>query len=393
MIFATFTCVLALAAPQSAGDGATGEEDPRQTLANAPALSATQGRGARDRAVRWLLDNQREDGSWAEGVMDSVQETFFSVESFYAWKLAADSLACLALASVEETPEIRAALERGVTFLLDARLAQRGSDWDTDYGWSTLYGFVALTELYGDARFQGEEWAGRIEAKAKAYLDLLERLQSPQGGWAYYDDPIFSQRPTWDTSFCTALVLPSLKRAIELGWLEDEGVLERGRRYVIRCAVPAGAYAYDIAGARRGWSGESINRIKGSLGRTQVCNWALRETGSEKITEQRIREGLESFLEHHRFLDVARLRPIPHEAYYANAGYFYMFGHYYAAQAVELLPIEEREGWHARLRPHLVRAQQRDGSALDFITSSYDRVACTAYLVLGLTLGLEGGSR
>ena len=35
-----------------------------------------------------------------------------------------------------------------------------------------------------------------------------------------------------------------------------------------------------------------------------------------------------------------------------------------------------------------MRAQNKDGASVDFLNSSYDKVACTAYLVLGLTLGL-----
>ena len=90
--------------------------------------------------------------------------------------------------------------------------------------------------------------------------------------------------------------------------------------------------------------------MKGSLGRIQVCQWALRSCGDESVSRKDLRDGLARFLEHHRFLDVARMRPIPHEAYYANAGYFYFFGHYYAAKAIELLPVDEQEEWHARLR-------------------------------------------
>jgi hypothetical protein len=134
--------------------------------------------------------------------------------------------------------------------------------------------------------------------------------------------------------------------------------------------------------------GEHINRIKGSLGRIQVCNWGRAAAGDPRVTHDRIREGLEAFFEHHKFLDAARMRPIPHEAYYANAGYFYFFAHYYAAQAINLLPPEEREAWHARLRPHLAKTIRADGSTSDFLSSSYMILASTSYLSMALDLGL-----
>ena len=367
----------------------TGELD--SARAEEATLTAAEASAACDEAVDWLLAHQREDGSWAYGARDTLQETGFSVESSYAWKVAAHALACMALLEVRETEPRRAALERGLAYLCDTRVPRRGNHWDTDYGWSALYGFVACVDAVRDARFSEGARADALERRGRELLAVLLRLQSPSGGWAYYDDPIYSRRPTWDTSFCTALVLPSLRAALELDWLEDREVLARARRYVSRCAMPGGAYAYDLTPLPRISGGEHINRVKGSLGRTQVCNWGLAKCGEKRITAERIREGLERFFTHHRFLDVARLRPVPHEAYYANAGYFYLFAHYYAAEAIELLPEAEREPLHARLRPHVVRSQRADGSAIDFIDASYLQVAGTAYVALTLARGLPAG--
>jgi hypothetical protein len=270
------------------------------------------------------------------------------------------------------------------------RTPRRGNDWDVDCVWSGLYGAVALVAAAQDERFRQPPWSDRLAAGARGYLDLLLANQTPTGGWAYYDDPIYSRRPKWATSFCTALVLPALRDALALGWLDDPAVLERAQRYVARCAVPEGAYEYDLNPVPRINGGEHINRLRGSLGRTQVCNWGLREVGERKITDDVLREGLAAFFEHHAYLDVARLRPIPHEAYYYNAGYFYHFGHAYAAYTINLLPADEREAWHARLRPHLVKVQRADGSSTDFLPSATTRTAGTAYLALALALGLPG---
>ncbi|MEM7307209.1 MAG: hypothetical protein AAF682_11095 [Planctomycetota bacterium] len=376
-----FLAALAALACAAASPAAAQDEVPKS-------MTAEEARPAMEHALDWLLANQREDGAWGTGVNDVLWESGFSVETYYTWQVAAHGLVCLALLEVPETPERRAALERGLEWLCTAREPKRGSDWDSDFVWSGLYGSVACVAAATDPRFQEGEWPGLLEKAGRTYLGILERNQVPTGGWAYYDDPIYSRRPKWATSFCTALVLPTLQEALGLGWLSDPAILARATRYVERCAVPDGAYEYDLNPVPRINGGEHINRIQGSLGRTQVCNWGLREVGVDKITEDRVREGVEVFFDEHRFLDVARLRPIPHEAYYANAGYFYFFGHYYAARAINLLPAEEREAFHAKLRPHLVKVQRRDGSSTDFHDSLTMKVAGTAYLALSLSLGM-----
>ena len=355
-------------------------------------LDADAARVVSDRALTYLVDRQNEDGSWGTGALDSTMEFGFSVETFYDWNLAANTLALLALAESPETPERRAALERGVRWLCSTRMPGRGSDWDVDYTWPALYGFVACVWLSDDPRFERGPLRELLAERGAAFLEILLRNQAPDGGWAYYDDPPFSRRPTWATSFCTALVIPALERAGELGWGPEPAVLARAVKYVRRCALPNGAYEYDLRPVPRVSAGEGINAVKGSLGRIQVCNWGLATVGEPHATPDRIREGLEAFFDEHRFLDVARMRPIPHEAYYANAGYFYFFAHFYAAQAINLLPAAEREGWHARLRPHLAKTQREDGSTSDFLGTTYMLTASTAYLALSLELGLPGGS-
>ncbi len=351
-------------------------------------LGPAEARAAADRALDWLVETQREDGSWSSSALEGVLELGFSVESFYAWKVAADALACLALLHAEERPERCAALERGLRWLCTTREPMRGSDWDIDYVWGGLYGFVTCVEAAMDARFAGRDWAALLAGGGKRYVGILERTQIPTGGWGYYDDPIYSRRPKWATSFSTATVLPALERAEELGWVSGPEMRARATRYVARCALPNGAFAYDLRPVHYWHGGEDIDQVKGSLSRIQVCNWALAAVGEEKITLERIRAGLENLFEHHRFLDVAWMRPFPHEAYYYNSGYFYLFGHFYAALAINLLPVEEREAWHARLRPELVKVQRANGSTSDFLTSSYMMVAGTAYLALALELGL-----
>ena len=372
--------------------GLCGGQEAAPEVSPKPAVPGVLDRAAArvslDRALQWFVTTQNADGSWASPVIEGLIDSGYSVATFYDWQLAAHALALMTLLECEETPARRAALEKGLRWFTTTRLPKRGSHWDNDTIWAALYGTVLSVRAVQDPRFQDPGWKEPLERRGRALLDILVRNQVPAGGWGYYDDPPYSRRPKWGTSFSTALVLPSIRKALELGWIDDRKILKRGLAYVRRCRLPNGAYEYDLNPVPRAPAGEHINKVKGSLGRIQVCNWSLFACGEDSVSEDTIRTGLEALFRDHRFLDIARMRPVPHEAYYRNAGYFYLFGHYYAAKAIALLPEAERESWHARLRPHVVKTQRADGSFCDFLGQRYLVVAGTAYASLILNLGL-----
>ncbi len=101
-----------------------------------------------------------------------------------------------------------------------------------------------------------------------------------------------------------------------------------------------------------------------------MCNLALRRARLD-ISERPAPSGLDLFFQHHKFLDAARGRPIPHEAYYANAAYFYFFVHYYAAQVIAELPADQQARYWDRLRREVIKTQQSDGSSWDYYMNSY----------------------
>ena len=88
---------------------------------------------------------------------------------------------------------------------------------------------------------------------------------------------------------------------------------------------------------------------------------------------------------------MALRRPIPHESWYAISGYFYLYGHYYAAEVMEHLTPAEQVRYRGRLAREVLRLQDEDGSTWDYPLMGYARPYGTAFAVLTLTrtLGRE----
>jgi hypothetical protein len=155
---------------------------------------------------------------------------------------------------------------------------------------------------------------------------------------------------------------------------------ERGLRALRRTRLPNGAYDYNIAPIQSTRNLLSINQIKGSLCRIQVGNLALRRCGnSGEVTEGNMVTGLEQLIRHHKFISLSRGRIYPHEAYYANSGYFFYYGHYYAADVIEELNPELRQAWWPQLTEKILETQEEDGSMWDYAFFSYHRIYGTAW--------------
>lgn len=376
-----------------AGDGAS---------AALPGPTLAEVRAAIERGSAFLLRTQNADGSWG-GAADSLTTwggwTWSNPESHRAWRVATTGLCALALLEVGTTPEAEAATDRALGYLAASDVVKRPSEWDTMGCWAYIYGLQALAAASGHPRYAAAPLRARLRAAAELHLRQLAYHQSLSGGWGYleFDEPR-TARPQWATSFTTAAGVVALVEARTQGLPVDAAMLERAVRAVRRCRLPGGAYTYSVQAIPHPRRIGSIDRVNGSLGRIQVCNVALRMAGDDIPSEQ-IRAGLDVFFREHRFLDIALHKPVPHEAFYQNSGYFYLFGHYYAALAVAELPQEERRELWPLLAREVIKVQQKDGSLWDYDHHAYDRAYGTAYGLMALGriaadgAGEDGASR
>jgi hypothetical protein len=127
-----------------------------------------------------------------------------------------------------------------------------------------------------------------------------------------------------------------------------------------------------------------INRPGGSLGRSQACNLALRLFDQPDITDEVITVWLDRLFARNLWLDIGRKRPVPHESYFLVAGYFFYYGHYYAAHCIEQLPPSEQAPHQRQLARILLKLQERDGSWWDYPFYDYHQQYGTSMAVMSL---------
>jgi hypothetical protein len=363
-------CALALALPQR----------------TVPRPGDDEVRAAEGRALAFLLAHQEADGSFGSARNASFNDLWSNPETHKAWSVGTTGLAVMALLGARQGPDgppADAALHRGVGALVAKSDLKRVSEWDLDDVWGYIYGLQALARVLGDSRFAAGDARVPIEQAARTYLEKLARCRA--GGWSYYANADAAWRPEWSTSFTTAAAVLALVDARRAGITVPDSLLEPGLRAIERCRLPTGAFTYTVEAIPSPGGLESLDNVKGSTGRIQVCNLALLRGGRDVPVDERVR-GLDLFFEHHRFLEIGRRRPIPHEAFYKVAGYFYFFGHYYAAEVIASLPAERREPYASKLLRIVIDTQEADGSMTDYVMHDYPRPYGTAYGLLALEL-------
>ncbi|MCH8804818.1 MAG: hypothetical protein IH986_01865 [Planctomycetes bacterium] len=336
-------------------------------------------------AKAFMLRAQNEDGSWGGYSNPAIgfDEFWSNPETHRAWTFATTSLVCIAILDMPRSGEMDAAYSRGIDFLMNQGLVRRPSEWDVDNTWAYVYGVQAFARAVADGRVAGTSRHEELRSTGQALINKLLSYQTPSGGWGYYDFDAYTRRPAWATSFMTAVGVIALLEARQAGFEVDANRLSSAVRAVERCKLPNGAYSYSVEAVPSPGRATGINQVKGSLSRIQVCNLALL-LAERKLSNEALRRGLDQFFTHHRFLDVARKKPIPHEAYYANSGYFYFFGHYYAALVIQQLPVEDRARYWSKLQHEIIKTQEKDGSMWDYYMNSYHKPYGVAFSVMAL---------
>jgi hypothetical protein len=198
-------------------------------------------------------------------------------------------------------------------------------------------------------------------------VDRLRRYESVDGGWGYYDFSVGSQKPAaTTTSFTTATVLYALHDLKRIGIEPPTNLVKRGTTMVNLQRKPDHTYLYSFDHKYRPM-------------------WEINRKGGDKtITDDVLAECLDRLVERYEWLSIGRKRPVPHESWFLIAGYFFYYGHYYAALCAEMLPPERAADYRRDLARIIVPLQEKDGSWWDYPLYNYHQPWGTAFALMTL---------
>ena len=273
-----------------------------------------------DKGLQYLLDNQRDDGSWAS-------------DKSGGRAVAITSLGLMAFMSRGEVPgggPNGEALNRAKDWLLAQ--AKKASD---GYLGVSMYehglAVLALTEMWGMT--WDPEDAAAMEKAIKAGVDLILRSQSSGGGWRYQPTPTAGH----DTSV-TVMVFIALASARQAGIVvPDEAITRVVKYFESATGQESGGFNYIPTG----------NEANDSIACTGGGAYAAQLAGAR---------GSEMVLSSLRYLTERSPGIINN-----NFGHYY-YGHYYTIHAMVQAGDDYYSEWYPLIRDALVRKQHGDGA-------------------------------
>jgi len=363
---------------------ARGAEPKHPKPGPAPKIDPAKLKASIAKGIDFLLARQNRNGSWGSPRNTKGMNIYAPVPSaHHAFRTAITGLCVSALIEAGDKVRTIKAIERGEAYLAEnLPKVKRSAPRALYNNWAHAYGLRALVRMYNrlpDDKIRRQQ----ILKLAAGQIDLLTRFESLGGGWGYYEFTYHTQKPfAGTTSFTTATVLIALMEARQIGVDVPKSLIDRSKAAIELQRNPNFTYTYSRSWTKR--RAGVINLPPGSLGRSQVCNLALRMAGDSRITNDLLKIWLDRICARNGWLSRARKFPRPHESWYAVAGYFYYYGHFYAAGCIEQLPAADRKFHQAHLAGILMKLQETDGSWWDFPLYDYHQQYGTAMAIMSL---------
>ncbi len=310
---------------------------------------------AMDIAVEFLLDGQQ-DGEWP---YEGVYRVNGKIPIGYrVGGTAIGGMAVLRAPAGGNAQRIQQAVSRAAAVVISSIDNPRMShDFEATYdvrGWAYTYGLSFLLSLRASGRMPDDLAAGG-DAAIRFFIGGIEATAIPDSGGWNYARPAGFAAPGLSSSFMTAPTLQALFEASRQGFAVDRNVVRLALDALDAARSVMGSIAYKGSVTR-----ENRDAVPGVIGRMPAAELTLYLAGRGQVS--RVRGAIDAFLVHWQWLERRRAKPGTHAGRYGIAPYYFYFAHYYAAQAVELLPDPDRIEYRRRMRDLLLATRSEDGT-------------------------------
>jgi hypothetical protein len=149
--------------------------------------------------------------------------------------------------------------------------------------------------------------------------------------------------------------LQALFEARRQGYEVNAEVVQRALETLEKARTSSGSVVYSGKAAPN-----SKDAVPGAVGRMLVTETTLYLAGRSSLAN--VRGAIDSFIVHWEWLNKRRAQQGTHLPPYGIAPYYFYYAHYYAAQAVEILPASERPEYRRRINALLASVRLPDGT-------------------------------
>ena len=333
----------------------------------APALDATS---ATKSAIAALLALQEgEDGDqWPyEGVYREDRG-----QLPVGYRVGGTSIACMGLIAAPgyaTDADRRAAVERGVAFVLKTLDAPRMQvEFVGNYdvrGWGHIYALQLLLHLQDHALVPKQLEEAVVVKTAWLVKALVDSAIPKSGGWNYSRPRGYRSPQNRASTFMTAPALQALFHARARGHDVSAEVVTQALDALERARAKPGGYAYGSPATSQADVEEEtltmMDKTPSAAARAAACETTLMLAG--RGDPERLQRAVDLFFAHWDDLAVRKSQTGTHVMPYGIAPYYFMYGHLYAAQAIEqIADPARRDVLREKMRAVLARSREADGS-------------------------------
>jgi hypothetical protein len=298
------------------------------------------------------------------------------------YRVGGTAITCLGLLAApgyRDDTARQEALQRGLRFVLATldvpRMQEEFVGTYDVRGWGHAYALQLLLHLQ-DQQTVPPDLVAPVAAKVRWLVGVLVDSAIPEaGGWNYSRPQGYKSPTNRASTFMTAPTLLALFHAAARGHEVAPAVVAQALDALDRARSKPGGYAYGAPAESQGAVEEAslsmMDKTAGAAARATACELALLLGGRGDRT--RLQASIETFFAHWDDLAVRKSQTGTHVKPYGIAPYYFLFGHVYAALAIEQLPAgEAKDGFRQRLLAVLAKSREADGGWND---RQFDRSA------------------